>query len=292
VRRTQKEAEGLQKAKMSDERNIADVLEGLAAEALAADPTSKEEIAQIGAALEEAVAAEGDLPVGVPEALAEALEALQGVHEGKFADASAVIDIVATVIAAAAQQPRESDDSEAADVCEAAGRLRSILRATADGTAAAPDEGAASEESDTDEQQPVAEKTEALIEDGAPDTPQCIEDHATHSPDGENHDNSSAASTSGGRQRGAGTDFDPTIQPTEPVDMAPPRLPEDTDADLLGEFAVECLDHISGAEAALLNLESNPNDAEQVNTIFRAFHTIKGTSGFLGLDCIQKLARR
>jgi len=68
------------------------------------------------------------------------------------------------------------------------------------------------------------------------------------------------------------------------------QLPADTDMGLLREFAVECLDHISGAEAALLELESNPGNAEHINTIFRAFHTIKGTSAFLGLHPIQKLA--
>ncbi len=69
-------------------------------------------------------------------------------------------------------------------------------------------------------------------------------------------------------------------------------LPGDTDMDLLSEFIVECLDHIAAAEAALLELESNPDDAEQINTIFRAFHTIKGTSGFLGLNLVQNLAHK
>ncbi|MFW6114633.1 MAG: chemotaxis protein CheW, partial [bacterium] len=68
------------------------------------------------------------------------------------------------------------------------------------------------------------------------------------------------------------------------------RLPEDADPDLLGEFIAESLDHISASESALLELESNPDDEDQVHTIFRAFHTIKGTSGFLGLEAIQTLA--
>ena len=76
--------------------------------------------------------------------------------------------------------------------------------------------------------------------------------------------------------------------PQEPTAV----LPEDAEADILGEFIVECLDHISAGEAALLELESNPDDAEQVNTIFRAFHTIKGTSGFLGLSLIQETAHK
>lgn len=69
-----------------------------------------------------------------------------------------------------------------------------------------------------------------------------------------------------------------------------PILPADTDADLLKEYIVESLDHIAAAEASLLSLETNPGDAEELNRVFRAFHTIKGTSGFLGLSHVQKLA--
>lgn len=67
-------------------------------------------------------------------------------------------------------------------------------------------------------------------------------------------------------------------------------LPEDSDMDLLKEFCVECLDHITSSEGALLDLEANSDDPEPINVVFRAFHTIKGTSGFLGLDVIQKVA--
>ncbi len=67
-------------------------------------------------------------------------------------------------------------------------------------------------------------------------------------------------------------------------------LPADTDEEILKEFVIECMDHMASAESALLDLESSPDDVELVNTIFRAFHTIKGTSGFLGLDQIQSVA--
>ncbi|MCD4824361.1 MAG: Hpt domain-containing protein [Phycisphaerae bacterium] len=72
--------------------------------------------------------------------------------------------------------------------------------------------------------------------------------------------------------------------------VEPTTLPADSDGDLLKEYIVECLDHIAAAESSLLELESSPGDTEPINTIFRAFHTIKGTSGFLGLTNIQKLA--
>jgi two-component system chemotaxis sensor kinase CheA len=56
------------------------------------------------------------------------------------------------------------------------------------------------------------------------------------------------------------------------------------------DFIVECLDHLTNAEAGLLDLETNADETETINVIFRAFHTIKGSSGFLGLDRIQKTA--
>jgi two-component system chemotaxis sensor kinase CheA len=66
--------------------------------------------------------------------------------------------------------------------------------------------------------------------------------------------------------------------------------PFEVDPVLLGDFVTESQDLIASAEAALLKLETDPEDMEAVNTVFRAFHTIKGTSAFLGLDSITKLA--
>ncbi|MCL6628303.1 MAG: chemotaxis protein CheA [Armatimonadetes bacterium] len=67
-------------------------------------------------------------------------------------------------------------------------------------------------------------------------------------------------------------------------------LAPDADPGLLSDFTAECGDYIEKAEAALLALESNPDDAEAINTVFRAFHTIKGTSAFLDLSHISELA--
>lgn len=68
------------------------------------------------------------------------------------------------------------------------------------------------------------------------------------------------------------------------------ELPLDADLDLLRDFVAESLEQIEAAEASLLALEVDPDDMESVNTVFRAFHTIKGTSGFLGLVPIKELA--
>ena len=67
-------------------------------------------------------------------------------------------------------------------------------------------------------------------------------------------------------------------------------LPGDVDRALLVDFITESRELLEQAEAALLGLESDPDDAEAVNTIFRAFHTIKGTSAFLALHAITEFA--
>ena len=55
------------------------------------------------------------------------------------------------------------------------------------------------------------------------------------------------------------------------------------DPQLLREFVAESRDRVALAEAAILLLEARPDDAESINTVLRAFHTIKGASGLLGL---------
>ncbi|MFI4897485.1 MAG: chemotaxis protein CheW [Phycisphaerales bacterium JB059] len=62
--------------------------------------------------------------------------------------------------------------------------------------------------------------------------------------------------------------------------------------EMLAEFVSESREHLVGAEAALLELESSPDDPELVNTIFRAFHTIKGVAGFLNLTPVVDLAHK
>ncbi len=68
------------------------------------------------------------------------------------------------------------------------------------------------------------------------------------------------------------------------------RLPDDADRDLLPDFITESGECVTNSEAALLQLEANPSDDEAVNTVFRAFHTVKGTSAFLGLTRIAAFA--
>lgn len=65
---------------------------------------------------------------------------------------------------------------------------------------------------------------------------------------------------------------------------------EDADIGLLSDFVTESVEYLEASEAALLRLENDVDDGESINVIFRAFHTIKGTSAFLGLDPIAEFA--
>jgi two-component system chemotaxis sensor kinase CheA len=71
---------------------------------------------------------------------------------------------------------------------------------------------------------------------------------------------------------------------------SPTLLPVEPDLDLIGEFLTEANEHVVNAEAALLTLEENPDDAAAVNTVFRAFHTVKGVSAMLGMTALAELA--
>lgn len=64
------------------------------------------------------------------------------------------------------------------------------------------------------------------------------------------------------------------------------------DPELLQDFVVESEEALQRMDQDMLSLESAPNDADLLNRIFRAVHTIKGTSSFLGLDPIVQLSHR
>lgn len=93
----------------------------------------------------------------------------------------------------------------------------------------------------------------------------------------------------------SGRDLSPPAgsrQPVAPVGAAEAGrdfMPLDYDADLLREFVTESTDLIQKAEEALLSLENDPDDTESVGQVFRAFHTVKGTAGFLDLALVTDL---
>ncbi|PSF36266.1 histidine kinase [Aphanothece hegewaldii CCALA 016] len=61
---------------------------------------------------------------------------------------------------------------------------------------------------------------------------------------------------------------------------------------ILGFFIEESKEHLETIEQGILNLSATANDAEQVNEMFRAAHSIKGGAAMLGYNRIQKTAHR
>ena len=75
------------------------------------------------------------------------------------------------------------------------------------------------------------------------------------------------------------------------VPEAPAELVSiEVDEDIFADFSSEADEHLHNAENALLSLEDHPEDDELLNTIFRAFHTIKGAAGFLNLTDVTHLS--
>lgn len=63
-------------------------------------------------------------------------------------------------------------------------------------------------------------------------------------------------------------------------------------AEIFEGFVVETAEILEKLDLELVELESHPDDVELLNEIFRAFHTIKGTSGFLGLVKLQQVTHK
>ena len=60
--------------------------------------------------------------------------------------------------------------------------------------------------------------------------------------------------------------------------------------DLLSEFLTETGESLAVLDVELVKFEQDPSDADILSNIFRLVHTIKGTSGFLGLPRLEKVA--
>jgi len=87
----------------------------------------------------------------------------------------------------------------------------------------------------------------------------------------------------------------PVTRPTPPpADADAPsfqlRLPEDLE--LLREFHSESIDLLRSIETSVLALEEGSAGPDVVNAIFRAFHTFKGSAGFLQLEALRDFAHQ
>ncbi len=75
--------------------------------------------------------------------------------------------------------------------------------------------------------------------------------------------------------------------------MADYSLLNDPDMkEIFESFLIETREILEKLDLDLVKLESQPEDKDLLNEIFRSFHTIKGTSGFLGLVKLQALTHK
>jgi len=71
---------------------------------------------------------------------------------------------------------------------------------------------------------------------------------------------------------------------------AAPVIMGDEDKEIINDFVAESLENLGTIEIELMDLEQDPSDLDKINAIFRPFHTVKGVSGFLNFNKINKLA--
>ncbi|WOE76455.1 chemotaxis protein CheA [Alterisphingorhabdus coralli] len=72
--------------------------------------------------------------------------------------------------------------------------------------------------------------------------------------------------------------------------MARSQLPDRTMDDLQQEFIAETHETLEALSGELVAWEAEPDHGEHLDSIFRFFHTVKGSAGFLSLPRFEKLA--
>ncbi len=71
--------------------------------------------------------------------------------------------------------------------------------------------------------------------------------------------------------------------------LSPVRI---EDPEITAEFISETNEHFEISDENLIILENDPDNEEAIASIFRAFHTIKGTTSFLGLTPLSELSHK
>ncbi|MBI5409556.1 MAG: chemotaxis protein CheA [Nitrospirae bacterium] len=64
------------------------------------------------------------------------------------------------------------------------------------------------------------------------------------------------------------------------------------DDPVIQTFMIECTELLQAMEDALLRLEAAPEDEETINALFRSAHTIKGSSGIVGFENIERFTHK
>ncbi len=65
---------------------------------------------------------------------------------------------------------------------------------------------------------------------------------------------------------------------------------EDPMAEIRATFFQECEEQLAALEAGLIEMESGAAEAETVNAVFRAVHSMKGGAGIFSLDALVRFA--
>ncbi|MGH9593903.1 MAG: Hpt domain-containing protein, partial [Bryobacteraceae bacterium] len=64
------------------------------------------------------------------------------------------------------------------------------------------------------------------------------------------------------------------------------------DQEVIREFLVESYENLSRLDQELVELEKHPKDAALLGSIFRTFHTIKGTCGFFAFSTLESVTHQ
>lgn len=253
---------------------IKETLSGFSAELLATDCSDKRALRDIFSSMETVGRVVGEIDDAteyeqVRRTLDLAVESLDAVLQDRLDDSGRVVDAISNLMAATADAIEKKDEDDATTwLMDSVTEMRALL---ASGGAAVAEAGLAD--------------TAARMDFPAEESP----DGSPSSEQSEQSEQSESTSTVEEIEQAASPKAPPAAT-IEEGDGLSWTLPQDTDLEILSEFTTESFDRIAQIEASLLGLENNPDDPDQVGEIFRAFHTIKGTSGFLGLDAIQRLA--
>jgi len=72
----------------------------------------------------------------------------------------------------------------------------------------------------------------------------------------------------------------------------PATEPADEMREIINDFIVESKETLENLDRKYIELEKSPEDPDLLNSIFRAVHTIKGASGFLGFDQVVDVSHK
>ena len=84
----------------------------------------------------------------------------------------------------------------------------------------------------------------------------------------------------------------PPLAQHPPGVLEPEEILDPVDVALLPTFVSEAREHLDDSDVVLMALESNPDDPERINALFRSLHTIKGSAGAVGLLELSELAHQ